>query len=299
MPCYHPLPAYRSTEINPESGKRGVTFCKHEGFDDKRLTLPCGKCIGCRIQRAQMWGVRCSHELIRSGPSAFLTLTYDEERLPKDGSLQPDDLQRFWKRLRKSLGQDRIRYFACGEYGEKTLRPHYHAVVFGYWPADRVLIPRKDRKLSLYRNDELTNLWGHGFVTFSAATKENATYVAKYTLGKYDENGKQKYPEGTAAPFLTMSRRPGLGANYARENAHALARNAGVRLRGGKLAALPRYYATVIERENPRLAMGLRGTVTRKAAELEAAARKRGLHDDPILSSKEANAIARLTSRAL
>lgn len=209
------------------------------------------------------WGNRVLHETQSYNDNAFVTLTYSDEHLPENGSLQLRDLQLFWKRIRKA--GHTIRYFACGEYGDQTHRPHYHAVVFGYWPNDRVRIPHPGRTVPLYRSEQLDKLWGQGNATFSPVTRENATYVAKYTLNKYDDKGAKRNFEGRQEPFLIMSRKPGLGNNYAREHARALTRFDGIRLRGGQLAKLPKYYDNVIEKHEPQLVKGLKTRRSLKA----------------------------------
>lgn len=289
MACYHPIPGWRSRTIGPNR-QFGVTFRIDDAWRDKPVQIPCGKCIGCRLTRAQQWGVRVKNELTKEGKlSGFITLTYSDENLPKDNSLDLDHLQRFWKRLRKEIHPERIRYFACGEYGEKTNRPHYHAIVFGYWPQHRVQLPGGDRRIPLYRSSDLERLWPYGHSSIAPATQENATYIAKYTLGKYDESGTIRDFTGRTPPFLTMSRRPGIGHNYARENARALARFDGVRLRGGKLAALPAYYEKVLDRFEPQLARGLRGRRAQRAAELVLPQ----LHEAPTKTDQEANTRSR------
>lgn len=267
MPCYHPRPAWASRQLSA-SRRFGVTFRMAEGWKDKPLDIPCGKCIGCRLRRAQDWGNRVMHELRDHGPSGFITLTYSDEQLPENGSLHLEHLQLFWKRLRKHLDKP-VRYFACGEYGDQTERPHYHAIAFGFWPDDRVKLQgRADRAVPIYRSPLLERLWPHGQSSITPVTREAAVYVAKYTLGKYDENGNARDFGKRAVPFLTMSLKPGIGHNYARENARALARFDGIRLRGGHLAALPRYYETVLSRYEPQLASGLK---TRRVEKTRAA----------------------------
>lgn len=289
MPCYHPTAAWFSRTLTKDR-TFGVTFRYSDAWKDKPLDLPCGKCIGCRIRRANEWGTRCMNELRgRKGPSAFITLTYDQEHLPKDGSLDKRALQLFWKRLRKA--GHHIRYFACGEYGPQTNRPHYHAVVFGYWPEHRVLYPG-NRNIPMYRSRDLEQLWPFGTSYFSPVTRENATYVAKYTLAKYDEKGQPRDFGERQPPFLTMSTHPGIGANYARDNARALVRLDGIRLRGGQLAALPRYYEKVLAREEPSTIRGLKTRRKEKAHDRQ----DRPLHElraEPTLTAKEANATAR------
>lgn len=288
MPCYHPIPAWESRQL-ASTRRFGITFRKAEAYTDRPVDLPCGKCIGCRIRRANEWGTRVMNELKDAGLSSFVTLTYDDQHLPPGASLNKDDLQRFWKRLRKA--GHTIRYFACGEYGETTNRPHYHAVVLGYWPSHRVQLPG-NRNIPLYRSPELEKLWPLGHSSFSPVTRENATYVAKYTLGKYDEKGQPRDFGERLPPYLTMSTHPGIGHNYARDNARALAHHDGIRLRGGSLAALPRYYDKVLDRHDPHLARGLKTRRKEKAADRGDVTLDQ-LRDEPSLTSKETNANAR------
>ena len=97
------------------------------------LEVPCGKCLGCRIAKRQEWSLRMLHELNYHKESVFLTLTYNDYYVPSHGGLSIPELQNFFKRVRKALECQKrsIKYFACGEYGEQNMRPHYHAIVFG------------------------------------------------------------------------------------------------------------------------------------------------------------------------
>ena len=96
------------------------------------LEVPCGKCLHCRKKQRSEWAMRLYHELGYHQDSVFLTLTYNDKSLPKNDSLVKRDLQLFFKRLRKALPSDKkIKYFACGEYGDDKECPHYHAIVFG------------------------------------------------------------------------------------------------------------------------------------------------------------------------
>src|SRR3954449_8205389 len=118
MPCYCPQSAYRTS-----SG--GVTFCRSGSLSGEKFSLPCGQCIGCRLERSRQWAMRCVHENKMHPRSSFVTLTYDDKNIPPAGSLSKRDFQLFMKRLRKSQSNP-LRFFACGEYGETTHRPHYH-----------------------------------------------------------------------------------------------------------------------------------------------------------------------------
>ena len=142
MPCYKPLKGYRSHNggivFKPQLAIRQGAF----------LDVPCGRCIGCRLDKARDWALRCNHEasLYSAGlNNCFLTLTYDDAHLPKDHSLKKIHFRKFIRALRKKTKQ-KIRYYMCGEYGNATeannwiARPHYHAILFGYQFPDTQLV---------------------------------------------------------------------------------------------------------------------------------------------------------------
>lgn len=161
------------------------------------------------------------------GLAIFLTLTYNEEKVPityygapgtgealPAYTLRLDDLQKFWKRLRKSLPDQKIRYFACGEYGSETWRPHYHAIVFGYRPSDLVLYQRNETS-SYFTSDSISRLWPFGNVIIAGVNFDTCAYVARYTAKKACTLGEEFYDKfNLEKPFLVMSRRPGIGWSY-------------------------------------------------------------------------------------
>jgi hypothetical protein len=140
--CYKPLLGYRAAERN-EQGKRPLVFNPSQGLVDMPIKVACGQCIGCRLERSRQWAIRCVHEASLHEHNSFITLTYNDENLPADGSLDVRHWQLFMKRLRKRHGSG-IRYFHCGEYGSKHRRPHYHACLFG--------LDFPDKKLWMMRN---------------------------------------------------------------------------------------------------------------------------------------------------
>lgn len=199
----------------------------------KYLEIPCGQCIGCRLQRSREWANRMMMELSTTeGPSSFITLTYDNKNLPLSegvnhitgeiemfGNLVLEDLQKFMKRLREHTGK-KIRYFACGEYGEKSLRPHYHLIVFGYFPEDAKFL-RKGRagEYNYYVSDELNKLWPYGLHVVSDVTWESCAYTARYVVKKFTGDLSIRYEEkNIKPPFVVMSNRPGIGYDYFMKN---------------------------------------------------------------------------------
>ena len=182
MPCYKPLTGYRSRTLNP-SGSRSIVFNADAGFIDKPVTVPCGKCIGCRLEYSRQWAIRCVHEASLHDENSFITLTFNDENLPSNLSVNKEDVQKFFKRLRKALQTKKIRYFACGEYGDKNQRPHYHAIIFGHSFPDKQLWSKKNGHL-LFRSKQLEQAWPYGFSTIGHVTFESAAYVARYVMKK-------------------------------------------------------------------------------------------------------------------
>lgn len=158
-----------------------------------RYEVPCLKCINCKIEHKADWGTLCTCEMKFHEQNSFITLTY--AKMPPRGSLQKEHIQKFWKRLRKHLNPNRtpksqrklIKYFAAGEYGENsTLRPHYHAIIFGWTPELGEPHGKNKHGQILYRSPELEKIWTHGYVTVGEATFDSATYVASYLTKRID-----------------------------------------------------------------------------------------------------------------
>lgn len=181
MPCYSPITGYRSRHLS-RNGKRPIVFSPAEGFADRPVEVPCGRCTGCRLEYSRQWAVRCMHEAQCHKHNAFITLTYAPEHLPANYSVSKDEVQRFLKRLRKRIGQN-IKFFACGEYGEKTQRPHYHAIIFGYDFPDKTLHAKNNGNL-LYRSATLEKAWPFGHSLIGDVTFQSAAYVARYVMKK-------------------------------------------------------------------------------------------------------------------
>jgi hypothetical protein len=200
------------------------------------LEVACGKCMHCRIQIRKEWAMRCLHELAYHEDSIFITLTYDDINLPDNASLCKKDLQKFFKRLRRSLNVRKIRYFACGEYGEKSYRPHYHAIIFGM-------------SLSVEDRQSIMDAWPYcawdnkaiARDSFGLAERDSISYVSQYIDKKL--SGVKAYEEFTCTgredTFKIASL--GIGRNYIKENADQLVRN-GYCTVNGVMHSIPRYY---------------------------------------------------------
>lgn len=223
MPCYSPVVAYYAKDKNV-SGKRSLVVNPALALQpDDPIKLACGQCIGCRLERSRQWAVRCVHEASLHSRNCFITLTYSPEHLPQDGSLNLRDFQLFMKRLRKKFGSG-IRFFHCGEYGEKFGRPHYHAILFNFDFTDKVLCNSLSNE-PLYESETLKELWPYGISKIGSVTFESAAYVARYCTKKI--TGKRALEHYTVIDrstgevlqerrpeYATMSRRPGIGRNW-------------------------------------------------------------------------------------
>jgi hypothetical protein len=222
MPCFGPLTAYYAKDLNAATGKRSLRFKKDgETLSGVGIKLPCGRCVGCKLERSRQWAVRCMHEKNLHDKSCFLTLTYKDEYLPPGGTLVLRHLQLFMKRLRKALG-DGIRFYACGEYGDHNARPHYHLLLFNVDFPDKVFHSCRGEN-DYFTSALVSKLWPFGHNLLGEVTKESAAYVARYVLKKIsgapaaghyaviDAHGEvyDRVPE-----FTVMSRRPGLGTGY-------------------------------------------------------------------------------------
>lgn len=258
MACFHPLKGYRARSRNG-NGSRSIVFQVKDGFADRPVMIACGQCIGCRLERSRQWAVRCMHEAKLYENNCFITLTYSDSFLPTSRSLVFKDFQDFMKRLRKRYGSG-IRFFHCGEYGERFGRPHYHACIFNFDFPDKELWKVNHVGDNVYTSKSLDALWGMGHASIGAVTFESAAYVARYVVKKrtgaiartwYEyispETGEvfDRTPE-----YTTMSRRPGIGHGHIRRYMGDVYSYDFVVVNGVK-ARPPRYYDGVYEVEFP------------------------------------------------
>lgn len=216
--------------------------------------IRCGNCEGCRVDKSRDWANRMllEKEYWPDDQCYFVTLTYDEDHVPKSYygdpvsgeaqpvlTLSPEDLQLFLKRLRKRVEPDTIKYFACGEYGPETFRPHYHLIIFGLRLNDLVTYGRGEAGFMYYQSNFLTSVWAerkaptrHGSVTplsadpdyfctplgrvlVAPATWQTFAYVARYTTKKLYGSEAQFYQHfNIVPPFLRMSTKPAIGKRW-------------------------------------------------------------------------------------
>lgn len=214
MPCLSPVHGYQAR-------LGGFTTSKTQAFEDKPMQVPCGSCLDCRMEHARQWAVRCMHEASCHERNCFVTLTYDNENLPANMSVNVRVWQLFAKKLRKRLG--RFRFFHCGEYGDLRNRPHYHALIFGQDFGDKKFWKMSKSGEPLYTSKMLSDTWGLGFCSVGSVSFQSARYVASYVNKKIKTSGKfsrvnydyrsQKYLE-VENEYGTMSRGEGIGAKW-------------------------------------------------------------------------------------
>lgn len=248
MPCYRPIEAYRSREGRNKNGRWPIVFNVTAGWKDFPITVPCGQCIGCRLDRSRQWAIRCVHEAQLHEDNSFITLTYDDDHLPEGNTLVKKDYVDFMKRLRKRYEDDhKIRFFHCGEYGENFQRPHHHACLFGHDFEDKRLL-RVKGGVRLYTSEILRELWPFGYNTIGEVTFDSAAYVARYITKKVTGEGAEEYYGDREPEYITMSRRPGIGNDWFSKYKNDILESDRVFVKPGVLARPARFYDKIYER---------------------------------------------------
>lgn len=194
------------------------------------VPYPCGQCMPCRYNRRRMWAGRMMLENLCHGDSAFVTLTYSNEKLPLDDMkpiLVKKHLQDFLKRFRERVAPLKVRFYAVGEYSDDIVsgdtvvkwgRPNYHIIMYGYPTCLRGLTKRDPvTSRSLWSDccpvcKLYGDAWGFGDILLGSVTRDSANYCAEYTVKKWTKVGAVGL-RGRPPEFCTMSLRPGIGAN--------------------------------------------------------------------------------------
>lgn len=251
MACYHPLAAYKL------GGQ--VHFGVPISSVAQTLQLPCGQCLGCRLERSRQWATRIMFESQLHDASTFITLTYSPENLPNPPSLDYRHFQLFMKRLRKALGP--LRYFAVGEYGADHFRPHFHACLFGTDFPDRQLHSRTRAGHNLYRSATLERAWPFGYSSCAELTFDSAAYVARYSLKKVNgdraEDHYRWYDPDTGEvtqlqpEFARMSLKPGIGGRWFELYSSDVYDGHDYVVVNGRKCRPPRYFDKLLERTDP------------------------------------------------
>lgn len=291
MSCFHPMTLWiRKTrpiyfpKLNQQEQARynKARFQPRPGYIP--IEVPCGKCLGCRLDKADQWATRMCLEAKQWHSNYFLTLTYRDDQLPIQGgkmSLNKRDVQNFWKRLRYEFKgeipwenpkngkiENPIRYFVCGEYGPKGGRPHYHAAVFNLKLTD--LKPYKQNREGdwLYNSPTLERIWGHGYVVIGLLQPKSANYIARYVQKKAGIAGKTRFwiydnkkcerhimvrKNQPQEEYVNMSTGVGLGRTWWEENKQKVKKLGSILLKIGdkvKAKAIPRYFKKLWEAED-------------------------------------------------
>lgn len=261
MPCYSPVLAHKT-----ETGDVTFSAKGQIGGGLAPFKLPCGQCIGCRLTKKRNWAIRCMHEAQMHEENAFITLTYEDNHLPADRGLRLEHWQKFAKRLRKRIGP--FRFFHCGEYGTKNLRPHYHALIFGEsFGKDSVPLERSPFQTSapqhqLRVSPLLQETWPYGFHTVGAVTFDSAAYCASYTTKKINGPGERFVNErcdpdtgevfDVRPEYATMSRRPGIGASWFEKYVDDVYPSNQIIMKGQPFPPPP-YYDNLLKQSDPEL----------------------------------------------
>lgn len=321
MPCYHPLKAFPIGFT--ENGKRKLKVTSYDvdyvfqnspggswysacGSDTPTcfccvrtpIVIPCGKCIGCRLEYSRQWANRCMLELQYHDSSYFVTLTYNEEHVPRSYygdfdtgealpslSLHKRDFQLFMKRLRKRFSDDKIRFFMCGEYGPETFRPHYHAILFGLHLDDLVPWQRSEQGFQYYISQSLQECWSVrdpcfgetgvtplsplGHILVANVSWETCAYTARYITKKLTGPQSSFYSDfGIEPPFTLMSRKPGIARQYYDDHPDMYEYEyINVKTEtGGRKFRPPKYFDKLYDLDQPEASAALKET-RRKMAE--------------------------------
>lgn len=226
----------------------------------KPFNIPCGQCIGCRLDHARQWSIRCMHESQYYEeelglPSSFITLTFDP-KIKNPTSLNIKDFQNFMKRLRRLYPKINIKYYHSGEYGDKNGRPHYHALIFGVnfdktkeHPNIKKRQWGNSKKYKLYTSSQLQELWPYGYSIIGNVTFETASYTARYVLKKITGDKAEEAYSNKIPEYATMSRGEGIGKGWFLKYKNDVYPNDYVVSRGGFKSKPPRYYDSLLTEE--------------------------------------------------
>lgn len=311
MSCYHPIPAWN---IAPKGEKKELVFSLSKALEHGAphpLMIPCGQCIGCRLDYSRQWANRCLLEASYHRNSWFATITFDDFHVPKSFGCDPAtgeviqdapvmtltkrDWQLFMKRLRFNTGQQ-IRFFMSGEYGTNTLRPHYHALLFGLELTDLVPYKNSPQGYPYFNSPTLDKCWtdengeSKGYIVVGKLTWETCAYTARYILKKHKGPGAQDAyaMAGLMPEFSLMSRRPGIARQYYDDHPDMFQYDE-ISLstpQGGKSFPHPLYFRRLFEIDDPLTAIEL--SELRRLKVLRNNELKKGLTDKDFYAILEA-----------
>lgn len=301
MTCFRPLQGYQSAELT-DNGKRRFTYNSRKAFrghdgNPVHMDLPCNRCSGCRVTYSREWAIRCMHEasLYDNGlNNSFITLTYNDKFIPKifsddgrilgEGTLNYDHWTLFMKRLRKALEPLKIRFYMGPEYGDENLRPHFHALIFGYdFPDKELYTVRNGHRL--YRSKLLEDTWSdpdtgesYGYSTVGSCTFQSAAYVARYMMKKVkgeDVDGRyQRFNLETGECFQVepekarMSNRNGIGKEWFDKygiDTYCSEKDF-ITMGDGRKVRPPKYYDRIYEKISPEEFLAIKESRTQMMA---------------------------------
>lgn len=296
----------RKTEIREQVVKNWLRRSSSH-WNIKVLEVPCGKCVGCRLEYSRQWANRCVLESVVHPESTnwFLTLTIDDDHLilGKEGfaTVHFDDVSEFMKRLRDRWDHQHgvssgIRFYACSEYGDTTMRPHYHMLVFGLPLYDLELYKTTGNGDVLYKSMELTELWKQGYVVVGEFNWNTAAYTARYVMKKQTGKDAAKYEAlGIERENVRMSRRPGIAKPFYEANVNSIYDLDEIVLpstKDGQLRVIspPKYFDKCLDRDNPDLLKYIKENRERISL-LQKECKKQQMGYDPVelLSNKKSS----------
>lgn len=252
--CLSPIKAHRTIDGN-------IQFTAKDSHTE--LFLPCGQCIGCRLNHAESWAIRMTHEAQLHDQNCFITLTYNDENLPPNGSLNYDHVTKFIKKLRKVLSktQYKIKYYRVGEYGENLSRPHYHLILFGFDFSAKLRYHGEENEHIHWRTKNgnkyyvstlLSKLWGVGHAELGEVNYNTCMYVAKYITKKVNGRQKTAHYGGLEQEKASMSKKEAIGKQWLQQywsdiypHDHCI--------HNSKKLKVPKYYDKWLEKNNPTL----------------------------------------------
>lgn len=279
------LPKIEDKLENDRKRQAKIIFHYQKGY--KKIQLPCNHCIGCILDKANNWAIRLMLEAENWDNAYFVTLTYNNEHIPDNRKVNKDDMTLFWKRLRyffkgeKSINwKDKIeypiRYFYCGEYGERLGRPHYHAIIFNIKLDDLEFYKFGKNGDPIYKSKKINNIWGKGFCAIGKLEYKSACYVARYTQKKLGIKPKIHYykdvydtklnrmvhrridKKDSGEEFILMSRKIGIGRLYWEKFQEKILQNANIIITTkdkqgrpiAKVKPIPKYFLKCLEKQN-------------------------------------------------
>lgn len=244
-----------------DSPEKRLHYFEQLSTDSKYDTalIPCGRCMECRLEYSRQWANRCMLEAATSNNNWFLTLTYDDDHLPKNDKGYPtlvkEDISKFNKALRGYFDYkddvQGIRFFAAGEYGDTTARPHYHGIYFNLPLTDLVFLYQKNGS-AYFNSPTLDKIWNKGYVVISDVNWDTCAYVARYVVKKQKGEGASVYKDLNIVPeFCNMSRRPGIASEYYALHKDKIYKNDSITIPGGERVRPSRYYDKKYDVDDP------------------------------------------------